>query len=245
MLRQSALDLLRKYRYVPAFLVLMLSVALAYSILLAPFQYVLHPRFGTITYAVAIYGWRDFRVDLLEVLLIQAVLLAVLSVASERAFRLATYCALAFSAFNLVLPIVVDYGVNLSNQSPFPGFWMKAASDAYQVMISQRLVVDLPRQVGIWAASTTLAFAYIRARRGLKVALLDSSCFAFAILTAFEVGSHIVDPTWASTYVTLLQLGTSFQWFSNDDLLVVSGLGLALLAGARLLFERREMRLPT
>lgn len=232
----------RAFRVPAALLAGVLAAAFSYFVLSAPFQYILHPRFGTITYAVAIHGWRDLRVSAVEVLLMQAILVTVLAFRGRRAFRLAAYCALAVSAFNVSLPIVIDYGVNLSSQSPFPGFWMRAASDAYQLMVSQRLLVDLPNETAIWLASATLAFAYTRAGRGLLTALLDSCCFAFVVLSAFSIGSHVVDPAWATSYVTLLQAGTSFQWFTNDDLLVASLTGLAVLSGAAVLLRSKPFR---
>lgn len=218
-----------------------IGLLLLYSTALAPLQYVLHPRFGTITYAAAIYGWRDLRVAFLDVLFIQAAVFALLASRGRRAFRKAAYVALVVSAANLALPILIDYGVNLSASSPSPGLWMRAASDAYQAMIFQRQLVDLPNDMAIWLASTTLAFAYTRLGRGLGLALLDSSCFAFAVLGLFSVGSHIIDPSWSTTYVTLLQVGTSFQWFTNDDLLAVSLTGLAAFFSARVVLEKKSL----
>ena len=229
----------RSVRFLSALVAAAIGLLLFYSTALAPFQYVLHPRFGTITYAVAIYGWRDLRVAFLDVLFIQAAVFALLAARGWRAFRTAAYVALVVSAANLVLPILIDYGVNLSAQSPYPGLWMRAASDAYQVMVSQRQLVDLPDDFAIWLASTALVFAYTRLGRGLGLALLDSSCFAFAVLSLFSVGSHIIDPSWATTYVTLLQVGTSFQWFTNDDLLAVSLTGLAAFSSVRVVLERK------
>jgi hypothetical protein len=243
----SISGLAREYRgYFLAFTCVVISLVLSYFILFAPFEYILRPHFGEIAYTVSIYGWSDLRVSILEVLLILVILLTTFTFADKRAFKSAVYCAMIFSAFNFILPITIDYGLNLSGQSPFPGFWTRAASDSFLAMISLRLTVDLPMEAAIWLASMTMVFALARINRGAKTAISDGLWFAFAVLSAFAIGDHIIDPSWFFTYVTLLQVGTALQWFSNEDLLVFSLLGFALLSAAKVLrrSSRKELAAP-
>jgi hypothetical protein len=244
---QGISGLVRENReYILGSALIVLSLILSYSILYAPFEYILHPHFGEIAYTVSIYGWPDLRISFLEVLLILVIVLTAFTTANRRLFKFAIYCSMIFSAFNFILPVVIDYGLNLSGKSPLPGFWTRAASDSFLAMIFLRLTVNLPMEALIWLASMTMIFGLSRVDRGAKTAISDGLWFAFAVLSAFAIGDYVIDPSWFFTYVTLLQVGTAIQWFSNEDLLVSSVLGFALLSAAKVLRKRsrRELAAP-
>lgn len=98
------------------------------------------------------------------------------------------------------------------------------ASRAYSLIFG---FVGLPygKAAGLWFSLSLVSFFILD--RGLVRTALLGSLIAFL----FETTLITLYPLYANLYVVTAQLGTSLVWFSNEDLLLSSGLlALALLA---------------
>jgi len=91
-------------------------------------------------------------------------------------------------------------------------------------------VGEIAKWFAIFLSTTVASFFLIRLRAGTKRAVLESSFVLLLCLFLYELGLTVFCSGYEFVWVTALQVGTPIQWFSNADLLGVSGSGIAFLA---------------
>jgi len=99
---------------------------------------------------------------------------------------------------------------------------------------------EIAKWFAIFLAITVASLLCIRVRLGLKKALVDSIGALLVCLFLYEAGLVLLSSNFDDVWVTALQAGTWFQWFSNVDLLYVSASGVAALALVRLTSKIRS-----
>lgn len=102
-------------------------------------------------------------------------------------------------------------------------------------------VGEIAKWFGILLALAIVSFFMIRSRLGVRRALWDSSLMLLAILLFYEVGLALLCWNYDYEQVTGLQIGTPMRWFTNVDLLLVSGLGVSGLLLFRMVPLRRVL----
>jgi len=75
---------------------------------------------------------------------------------------------------------------------------------------------------GIYMVIMLCSFAILNRKVGATINLLQTVRLAAAMVLVFEVSLFFVAPVWRDVFVIAAQIGTPFQWFTNDDLMFVS-----------------------
>jgi hypothetical protein len=148
----------------------------------------------------------------------------------------------------LALVAVLNYYANAANwtiRSDLLQMMLFLGLSQFNTAIYQPVgIISSASEIAKWFAMllliTLISLFSIRVRLGLKKALLDTIGALLICLFLYEVGLVLLSSNFDYVWVTALQAGTSFQWFSNVDLLCVSASGVAALVLMRLVSKVRS-----
>ncbi|MDG6926663.1 MAG: hypothetical protein JRN09_08930 [Nitrososphaerota archaeon] len=206
---------------------------LSYCLAAAPFAFVF--------LGARVYQWPDGRVTLLGCLAVCSVLLAGRALLRPRAQTALALACMAVCGFNFLLFVVFNYGTNLPDGLLPQAFSAGSAMKVLQWTYGERLspIYGLAIQTGAWFSGTVASVFALRLRRGVGAALLDAASFASFVLMLYALGVYLIIPQWSARAVTGLQAGTPVSWFTNDDLLLCSGVVFVTLFALRRRFFRQ------